>query len=423
MTGPEGELHATNEERVAEVVRDARERGVRLRTAGSGGSKSDVTSPKDRLLHLEQSIDRIEVDGNLVTAPAEMTNGRLLELLAPHGLTLPTVGEWKNATLAGAFSTGTHGGSARHGIMSTSLREIRLVDGRGEIVTLRPGDPDFRHAGVNLGLLGVITRVTFACERTFSLRLDTDVIGFDEYLRDPFAQESRTEFHASVWEPNARRVIRFGADRIPAGRSPIAREMRFGYRTAITTFMARRLGLHAAVSPRFFRRTAYGDPSEILAPVDVSPKTARFRVLANGVFRLAAEFAVDASRLGDILSRFEAFFRKNRRGLRNPIGLRLSARDDFSLSPATGRDTLWMDVFFLGKERFVRELAELAVELDARTHWGKTLLLSPESIRPQYPEWDAFREAHRRFDPDGVFANAFTDRYGLTDPRESSDDA
>ncbi len=412
-----GSITAAHEEAVAAAIDEARRRGTRLRVVGSGGSKSDVTSNRDRLLHLEQPDDLFEVEGEAVTAPAGMTTGRFLDLLAGHGLMLATVGEWRNATLAGAFSTGTHGGSGHHGITATSLRAVRLVDGRGEVRTLRPGDADFRHVGVNLGLLGVITRVTFACEERFALRLSTDVVDFEEYVRDPLAQEARAAFHASIWEPNARRVVRFAADRAPLPARPARRELRFGWRTAIATFLSRRLHFHAAISGRVFHGTARGDAADILSPIDISPRTVQFRVLANGMFQLAAELAIDAAAAGEALTRLEALFRRHRTRLRNPIGIRLTRGDGFSLSPAAGRDTLWLDVFFYNREPFMSELRALAEELGARCHWGKTMLLPPEVVRRQYPEWEAFREARSRFDPDGVFGNAFTDHYGLTSPR------
>jgi L-gulono-1,4-lactone dehydrogenase len=408
------EIHVRDEEGVVAAVRRALEERTRFRTAGSGGSKSDITSRRDRLLHLDQPTDRIEVRGNLVTAPANMTNGRLQSLLAPHGLAIPTVGEWQNATLAGAMLTGTHGGSARYGLMSTSLREMRLVNGLGDLMTVGSGHSDFQHSGVSLGLMGVITRVTFECIERFSLKLETDVVPFADYVRDPVSHESRSEFHASVWAPEAGRVVRFAADRVAGPRHAVSREQRFGWRTAVATFLSRRLGLHAAVSSAVFRRTAVGDVSDILSPLDLSPQTVRFRIVANKILRRAVEFAVDAARASEALTRFEALFRAHPGHLLNPIGLRLTAGDEFTLSPSFGRNTLWMDVFYYGGEPFVAELATLAEELGARCHWGKTLPLGPEVIRRQYPGWEAFRGARERFDPKEVFANPFTDRLGLT---------
>lgn len=413
-------VEARDEQEVVRAVEQARASDARLRPGGAGGSKSGVNTRPEVELRLRQPDRLLEVDGRRVTAPAGMTTGRLHALLRPHGLVVPTVGEWKTATLAGSLATGTHGGSARHGVVSTSLRSLRLVTGRGDVVDLERGDEDFEHAGVSLGALGVLTRVTLACEERFDLELETDVVPFGAYRADPVAHESRTEFHASIWVPWADRVVRFGADRVsaPAGSAgiePQPREQRFGTRTAAATFLARRLGLTAAVSDRVFRRTAVGDCADVLSPLEVSSRKARFRNAANAVRgREAAELAVPAARAAEALERFDAFFDRRSSALNNPIGLRVTPADGFSLSPSSGRDTLWMDLFYDDDERFVAGLRELAVELDARCHWGKALVVPPEVLRRRYPRWDAFREARARLDPDEVFANRFTDALGLT---------
>lgn len=408
-------VEVRTEEEIVDAVRAARDRGARVRAVGSGGSKSRISSTRAVVLHLNQPDRLLEVRDGLVTVPAGMTTGRLQSLLRPEGLALPTVGEWKNATIAGALCTGTHGGSARHGIMSTSVRGLRVVTGTGEVVEISADDPDFDHVGVSLGAFGIITTVTLECVERFSLELKTDVVPFDETMRDPVAQESRSEFHASVWVPSARRVIRFAADRTPDPVRSVPRRERFGRRTALAWLLSRRLGFHGAVVSRMFGGRALGDWDEILSPLAVSSRVARFRNVANAVRRrTATEFAVAASRAPEALARFDEFFREHSRALNNPIGLRMNASDRFSVSPCSGRDTLWLDLFYDDTGSFVTELVALARDLGARSHWGKALALPPEFLQRHYPSWNAFREARARFDPDEVFANAFTDEFGLT---------
>lgn len=409
------QVEAGSEAAVVRAVEEARARGSRLRAVGAGGSKSAVNASPEAELRLTQPDRLLEVDGRRVTVPAGMSTGRLQALLRSRGLALPTVGEWKTGTVAGALATGTHGGSARHGIMSTSVRRIRLVTGEGEVVELGPDDDSFEHAGVSLGALGVVTRVTLACEERFGLELTTDVVPFERYARDPVAQESRSEFHASLWMPWAGRVVRFAAERVPDPGRSVPRKPRFGFRTAVASFLSRRLGLDAAVSDRVFARTAVGDSAEILTPLEVSSRKARFRNVANAVRgRNAAELAVPAGRAPEALDRFAAVFRERSAPLNNPIGLRVNPADGFSLSPCSGRDTLWMDVFYDDDDPFERRLAGIGQDLEARCHWGKTLALSPDALRARYPRWGEFRRARDRLDPDGVFANRFTDRLGLT---------
>jgi len=408
---------ARDEEAVVAAVKRARDAGARIRAVGAGGSKNPINSPPDLELRLGRPDRLLSVEGETVIASGGMTTGRLQSLLAEEGLMLPTVGEWRNATLAGSLATATHGGSARHGILSTSVRALRIVTGTGEVRELRRGDPDFRHAGVSLGALGVVTAATLGCEGRSELELVTDVVPFEEYRADPVAQASRTEFHASVWMPSAGRVIRFAADRVPDAGGSVPRRERFGRRTAVAHFLVRWFGLYGVVSSRFFGGRAVGDPGSILSPLSVPSRTVRFRHVANAIRRReAAELAVEAARAPEFLARLERFFRRLPGPLNNTIGLRLTAGDGFSVSPCAGRDTLWLDIFYDDVEPFTTELAELALEVDARCHWGKALAVPASELPGRYPEWDAFAQARDRFDPDEVFANRFTDALGLTGP-------
>lgn len=412
-----GRIPVRSEAGIQEFIRTARATGQRLRAVGSGGSKSGINTTSGAAIELADGEGPILLHGHQVTAPAGITTETLQRFLRPHGLMLPTVGEWKYPTLAGSLATGTHGGSAHHGITSTSLHRIRLVAGTGEVLDIARGEPDFPHAGVSLGALGVITQVTLECVPRSALKLETDVVPYGDYLRDPLAHERRAEFHASIWVPSARRVIRFAADRAPSRRRAQEREQRFGWRTAFAVFASRYLHLHGAISQRVFRRTAVADAVEILSPIAVSPRVVRTRVAVNIARQVrATEFAFPAARAGEVLERLDALFRAHARSFNNPIGLRLSAGDDFTLSPCTGRTTLWVDLFYGASPAFVEALARIADDLDARCHWGKYMAIRPESLRRRFPGWAEFAAARARFDPGQLFANRFTDSFGLTHP-------
>lgn len=413
-------LHPRDEDEIVAAVSAARAAGERLRAVGSGGSKSGINSVPERAIDLDRMPHDVVIDGARVTVGGGMMCGAVQAALRRADLALPTVGEWQHPTIGGAMATGTHGGTAHHGLLSTSLRALRMVAGTGEVVTLTRDDPDFAHAAVSLGVLGIVTRVTLDAVPRFALQLETDVAPFDQYVQDPVAVESRSEFHASVWVPTARRVIRFSADRTGPGQTPIRREQRFGNRTAISSLLSRRCHLHGAIANWNFRRTAIGDSADILSPINVSPRLARSRVVVN-MARLvrAGELAFPADRAGEALTRLDALFGAHPWVLNNPVGLRMTAADDFSLSPCSGRDTFWVDLFYDATEPFVTRLRELAEELGARCHWGKKLPISSRALRDQYPQWESFQTARARRDPDQIFANDFSDALGLTAPLAS----
>jgi L-gulonolactone oxidase len=73
-------------------------------------------------------------------------------------------------------------------------------------------------------------------------------------------------------------------------------------------------------------------------------------------------------------------------------------------------------MFFYDRQEFLAGLRELFEGLGARCHWGKDVALPPTYLRRQYPGWDGFVDACARLDPTGIFANDFTEQFGLLAP-------
>jgi FAD/FMN-containing dehydrogenase len=66
-----------------------------------------------------------------------------------------------------------------------------------------------------------------------------------------------------------------------------------------------------------------------------------------------------------------------------------------------------------GSQAFLERLEALAIrDMSARPHWGKVFFAERDVVRALYPAANiaAFLEAKRRFDPAGVFSNAYTRR-------------
>ena len=77
-----------------------------------------------------------------------------------------------HVSVAGACATATHGSGSKNGNLSTAVSALEIVTADGEIVTLsRQKDGErFPGAGVALGGLGVVTKVTLDVQPTFQVR-------------------------------------------------------------------------------------------------------------------------------------------------------------------------------------------------------------------------------------------------------------
>jgi len=140
---------------------------------GAGHSFSEVARPDDILISMANFKGLVSVDKatHQVTVRSGTTFKELNQLLQEHGLVMTNLGAIHHQTVAGAISTGTHGTGTEFGNLATLVTKLELVTGKGEILTVSATQSSdiFRAAPVSMGLLGVITEVTFQCEPTFNL--------------------------------------------------------------------------------------------------------------------------------------------------------------------------------------------------------------------------------------------------------------
>jgi L-gulonolactone oxidase len=61
-------------------------------------------------------------------------------------------------------------------------------------------------------------------------------------------------------------------------------------------------------------------------------------------------------------------------------------------------------------EQYFRSVEAIMDSLGGRPHWGKMHYQTAATLKPRYADWDRFQSVRRRLDPEGRFANAYTDR-------------
>ena len=123
--------------------------------------------PMDRVVALDPKA-------RTVTVEAGMSYGQLCPYLHEKGFALHNLASLPHISVAGACATATHGSGVKNGNLATAVSALELVTADGDVLTLsREKDGDtFLGAVVNLGALGVVTRVTLDVQPTFLMRQD-----------------------------------------------------------------------------------------------------------------------------------------------------------------------------------------------------------------------------------------------------------
>ena len=172
-----------------------------MRVAGAGHSFAPLCATSGTLLDLSRlsGIERIDPRSGDATI---LAGTRLHELGAPlqaAGRALANQGDIDRQAIAGAVATGTHGSGRKYGSFSSMVRAVEIMTADGELVTIDDADPvRLRAAVLNLGLLGVMTRVTLRTVPAYKLRERNAAYALEETLT-LFLNEEQTRRTAEFW--------------------------------------------------------------------------------------------------------------------------------------------------------------------------------------------------------------------------------
>ena len=407
----------TSTSEVAAIVRTAAEAGERVKVIGGAHSFTDIAMTDGHLLSLDAMKQVLGVggpEGLDVTVEAGIRLYDLNDELASRGLAMPNLGDINTQSIAGAIGTATHGTGAGHGNIATTIVGMEIVTGDGRIRRFdEQNDPElFRVARVGLGALGIVTEVTLRCVPAFNLHAVETIEPLTDLLADFGRMMHATDHVEFYWMPGARRcqVKRNTRTEMPAAPQSkpayirdkwIAENLVFG----TVCRVGRR---YPKAAPRIAKLiTSAAAERELIDRSDhifSSPRRVRFVEMEYGIPFDAVPEAI--TRIGSLVGSlpFPPLF---------PIEVRASAGDDIPLSTANGRASGWIAVHqYTGTpyESYFQGVENIMNDYGGRPHWGKLHFQSAATLASRYPEWDRFQETRAILDPQGTFANAYTDR-------------
>ncbi len=227
-SSPELFIQPETLEEVEKAIKLARQCRKRITTVGSGHSPSDMTCTSSWMMNLDKfnKILSVNKEAGVVTMQAGIRLYQLEEELDKLGLAMPNLGSINEQSIAGAISTGTHGSTLRHSILSSSVTSLRITLSDSRTVFCSPDENEelFRAALCSLGALGVVTEITFQAVPAFNLHWSQTVYP-DSHMLDNWTGNlwTQAEFVRVWWFPYTRRSTVWKASK--TDRSP--KEMPF----------------------------------------------------------------------------------------------------------------------------------------------------------------------------------------------------
>ena len=387
-------------------IQDFVRKHAHFKVLGTRHCFNGIADSADQFLSLREMNEIVGLDRaeRTVTIQSGMSYGQLCPSLDRDGFALHNLASLPHISVAGACATGTHGSGVNNGNLSTAVSAFEIVTAGGDVLTIARSKDlrTFQATVVNLGALGVVTKVTLDVQPAFTMRQDVYLDLSMAQVREHFEDIVAAGYSVSLFTDWQRGRVNevWVKRRVEKGEALAASQDFYGARPAtanvhpIVELSAENCTEQMGVAGPWYERLPHF----------------RMGFTPSSGTELQSEYFVARSNAVDAISAVER--------LRDHVGphlmiteLRTIAADDLWMSPCYKRPSL--AIHFTWKQDWpsVRKVLpmierELA-PFEVRPHWGKLFTIPSAQLQKRYAMSAEFKRLVAEHDPHGTFRNAF----------------
>jgi len=365
-----GELHHVRSEAdAASIALASAKSGRTLRVAGAGHSHMPLVPNHDSIVDCSGLSGVIGVDHE--RQRAWVRSGTLIsalgEQLRESGLGLHNQGDIDRQAIAGAAATGTHGTGRELRNLSASVVGARIALASGELVDCGEGLETrlWQIARLNLGAVGIVTRLELSLREAYKLRERRTVRPFDEVATELATIVDKSRHYEFFCDVCVEKIIDETEDEPEYPIAPEGSRVGWSY--------------EVLASHRDWRHTEM----EYSVPIGNGPACmAAIRQLVQADYA-EMPWAVE---------------------------YRTLAADDVWLSTPYQRDSVTISLHQAvdeDEEPMFRAAETIFLEFGGRPHWAKLNYLDGDDLAAMHDRWDDWWSARDTYDLDGVFLNDY----------------
>ncbi|MBN2280188.1 MAG: FAD-binding protein [Candidatus Marinimicrobia bacterium] len=403
------------ENEIVKIVKNAQ----KLRVVGTGKSSADIAAGTSTLVSLEKYNQILSIDhkSHRITVQSGILLKTLLQEMEKNGLAFPALPDIDDITVGGAIATGTHGTGKNAQSLSEYIVALKMVNASGEIDTIQSGDPALGAYKISLGLLGVITEITFQCIPRKVMSISERPMKDDLWLAAYKRMLQENDFLRILWLPHTGYGYVITGNYVNENERVLEKKgpWYYSYRRAVSKFLYQK-----AIKKPARIVTA----NKILKKLFFSKEQQKFGSLYDATVTKSRGSTLELAEWTVDIDRFDTLFFQLKKELNNktnnafvhiPMDVRFMKAETGWLANGLGKNIVTMGCVTRNAEEANHykafELVEnLFLEHDGRPHWAKRFQCGRKVLNRLYPNWQNFVELRQKRDPEGKFLNAYLEK-------------
>jgi L-gulonolactone oxidase len=338
--------------------------------------------------------------------------GDLLEAIEAKGWCIPCLPDINTITIGGALATGTHGTSGK--LLCEYMTDCSMVLADGSLKRINQKDELIDAVRVSLGVLGVMSEITFKCEPIYTLHVKEGPEDDSEWLPKINQRLQKHDFLRILWLPHTDKGYVITGDKIDPN-TEITENLGPAYlrhrRTAskILYKYSHIFPWTTAIANKLLYRGFFSSRKEHKGSLYQATVTK-----SRGSTIELAEWTIGLDIFPTVFEELKTEINKwsNKSFIHIPMDVRFVYKDKSWLSYAYGEDTVTMGCVSRNAatadtyEAF-KSIEKIFLKYGGRPHWGKRFVAKDATLSKIYDKWENFKVLRKEFDPTNKFLNPY----------------
>ena len=400
----------TKEEELQEVIAN----NDKIRFFGSKQSSADIAAGTDVIIDMTtyNKIVSYNYSKKTITVQSGVILKDVLEAIESVGWCIPCLPDINTITIGGALATGTHGTSGK--LLSEYMVACKLIIADGTIKTITQEDELMNAVKVSLGMLGVMSTITFQCEPIYTLHVKERPENDNEWLPKIKSRLKEHDFLRILWLPHTSKGYVITGDKIDENKE-------------VTENNGPKFLKHRRKASKMLYKYSHKYPwttaiaNKILATIFFSSKKEHKGSLyqatvtkSRGSTLELAEWTISLDKFPKVFEEIKTEINKwsNKSFIHIPMDVRFVYKDKSWLSYAYEQDTVTMGCVSRNAatadtyEAF-KSVEKIFLKHGGRPHWGKRFAAKDAQLTKVYPKWEDFKNLRNELDPTNKFLNPY----------------